>query len=313
VSGRIQLLATLLGLQLLLVAGFLYVDVSGAADDAPSFLEFVREDVDRLVIAGEGDEIEVAKGDNGWSLAGGTPADADKIVDVLDKLENLNAPWPVATSEGSRERFEVTQDINQRHVQLFAGEEAVAELYLGTSPGYRRVHARAADADAVYSIDFSTFELPVAADDWLDKDLLHAAGEVTEVRRDGAWTLSKSEEGWMLGAAPPALGAADAGALDPEAVEKLVERIADLRVTGFAADDADLTEKGAFTVTDDAGNHQLRLYHDAEEDSYAIESNRIAGRFAVATYVAEQVIVAEEDLRLVEEKAEEAGELELSG
>jgi hypothetical protein len=298
-------LSALLGLQLLLIAGFLYLDASGSSETSPGLLEFVAEDVDRLVISGDGEEIELAKGDGGWGFSGGTPADDDKIADVLDKLGALDAPWPVATSEGSRERFEVTAESYQRHVQMFAGEEAVAQLYLGTSPGYRRVHARAADADEVYSIDFSNFEVPLAKDDWLDKDLLQAVGDVTELVREGAWTLSKAEEGWLLGVAAPAQNAGAQTAADVEAAEQIVDRLGDLRVTGFAPEDASLTEKGTFTVADEAGSHRLRLYQDEEEDSYVVESDRVSGRFSVAAYIAEQVIVGEEDLRPLEEPKEE--------
>ena len=115
-------------------------------------------------------------------------------------LIHLKSSISKITSESSRERFEVTRDSNQRHIQLFGAEETIGELFLGTSPGYRRVHARAGGADEVYSIDFSTFEVPVGKDDWLDKDLLRPLGEVTEVVRDGAWSLSRGEEGWLLGA-----------------------------------------------------------------------------------------------------------------
>jgi hypothetical protein len=305
VSGRIQLLATLFGLQLLLVGGFLYSDFSDSSSEAPGLLEFVAEDVDRLVIRGDGEEVELAKGENGWDLSAGIPADADKIAEVLDKLIALHAPWPVATSEGSRERFEVTAQSHQRHVQMFSGTEPVADLYLGTSPGYRRVHARAADADEVYSIDFSNFEVPVAQDEWLDKDLLQAVGAVTEVARVGLWTVSKGEEGWLLGAIAPARNAAEQSAADPEAAKKLIDRIGELRVTGFAPVDASLTEKGAFSITDEAGSHQLRFYHDEEEDTYVVESDRVPGRFSVAAYIAEQVIVTEEALRVRDQPAEE--------
>ena len=92
---------------------------------------------------------------------------------------------------------------------------------------------------------------------------------------------------------------------DPEAAQNLVDRISGLRVTGFAETDGTMTPNGTFTVTDDAGSNQLRIYHDAEEDAYAIESDRTAGRFAISTYIAEQMIVAEQDLRIVAD-AEEA-------
>lgn len=311
-SGRIQLLGAIFVVQLLLVAGFLYLDAAGSSAPAPSFLQLVPADVSRVVISGEGETVEMSKGESGWRLAGDTPADGGKIDEVLDKLSDLSAPWPVATSESSRERFEVTPDSNQRHIQMLSGEETIGELFLGTSPGYRRVHARAADADEVYSIDFSTFEVPVGKDDWLDKDLLQALGEVTEVVRDGAWSLRKGEEGWLLGAVAPAQNAGEQSAADPDAADSLIKRVADLRVTGFATDDAQLTQAGAYTVTDEAGSHRLVIFHDEDEDTYAVESDRIAGRFAVAAYIAEQVLVAEDELRPSPPREDDVPEVDAS-
>ncbi|MFP6817634.1 MAG: DUF4340 domain-containing protein [Pseudomonadales bacterium] len=300
-SGRVGLLATLIGLQFLLIAVFGYLDFADSSMPAPSFLEFVIEDVDQLVISGDGEEVEMSKDEGGWHLAGGTPADGGKIDGVLGKLEALDAQWPVATSEGSRQRFEVTAESNQRHIQMYVGGDTVAELYLGTSPGYRRVHARAAGADEVFSVDFANFEVPVVEDDWLDKDLLQAVGGVTEVIREGAWTLSDAEQGWMLAA--PEL---ERDTADPDAAEGLVKRITDLRVTGFAPEHGNLADSGTFIVTDEAGRHQLRIYHDDQEDSYAVESDRVAGRFSLATYIAEQVLVSEQDLRVSLEAEEPA-------
>jgi len=306
VSGRIQVLATLLGLQLLLIAGFLYFDAAGSSQAASSLLQFSVDDVDRLVISGDekddeeqkdGKQVELSKAESGWHLADGTPADGEKIDGVLKKLAELNTPWPVATTESSRERFEVTPESHQRHIQLFAGDTIVADLYLGTSPGYRRVHARVADADEVYSVDFSNFEVPTAANDWLDKNLLQATGDVTELTREGAWTLRKNDEGWLLQVAGGAERGAQDTAADAEAAAKVVERLAQLRVTGFAAEDAKFSEQATFAVTDKSGTYRLRILHGEGEDSYAAESDRVAGRFAIAAYIAEQVLVEASDLQ----------------
>ena len=61
------------------------------------------------------------------------------------------------------------EDSYQRRVQVLTGDETLADVYLGTSPGYRRVHARRADADDVYSIEFSNFEAGTDVSSWLKK------------------------------------------------------------------------------------------------------------------------------------------------
>jgi len=62
---------------------------------------------------------------------------------LIDKLEGAEAAWPVATSESSAERFEVSDAKFQRRIRFFADDAVVTELFLGTSPGFRRVHAPA--------------------------------------------------------------------------------------------------------------------------------------------------------------------------
>ena len=53
-----------------------------------------------------------------------------------------------------------------------SAEETLAQLYVGTSPGFRKVHVRPADGDAVFAVAFNSWEASAKADDWIDKDIL---------------------------------------------------------------------------------------------------------------------------------------------
>ena len=66
-----------------------------------------------------------------------------------------------------------------------------------------------------------------------------------------------------------------------------------------AAGDADAAGEpaGVFVVTDADGEHRLTLFHEAEEDDYSLTSDRVAGRFEVATYIAEQMLADPADLQ----------------
>lgn len=296
-SGRIGLLATVLAVQLLVVAGVVLRDTAGSSDKVTSLLAFTVGEVDRLVVSGEGETVTLQKSGDGWRLENGAPADANKIDDVLGKLAAMSAPWPVATTGDSRTRFEVTEDSHQRHLQAFAGDESLFDLYLGTSPGYRRVHARIAGSDDVYSIDFATYEVPVAAGDWLDKELLQPSGTVSAIAREGSWSLTRDDEGWLLAGVAPAATAGEGQAADADAAKRIAERIADLRVIGFAEPGFPGEEKGVLAVRDEAGSYRLIVLHDAEEDQYAVRSSRVEGLFEVAGYIVEQLLVDMDDLR----------------
>ena len=302
-SGRIGLLGGLLAAQVVIIAGLLLASGVGSDAGAPHLLSFEPANVTKLSVSGEGETVGMARDGDVWRLQSGAPngapevlpADGGKISEVLDKLAGLDAPWPVATSDDSAERFEVTEGNHQRRLVIEDADGPVADLLLGTSPGYRRVHARLSGASEVYSIDFSNYEAPTDADQWLDKALLAAKGQVSSVMLEDAWQLARQDDGWLIDGAPA----------DAEAADDLVRRFTGLRVLGTsdeeadAAGDADAAGEpaGVFVVTDEDGEHRLTLFHEAEEDDYSLTSDRVAGRFEVATYIAEQMLADPADLQ----------------
>lgn len=299
-SARIGWLAALLAFQLLVTGAFLFVDVRGPGSSPTVFLKVSTDDLDRLVISGEDTRLEFTRSGDVWSFASGIAADGEKIREVVEKLTEIDPGWPVAGTEESRERFRVIGDDHERRVVFLAGEEELAEIYLGTSPGFRRIHARRADSDDVYSIDFAVYELPLSDSDWIDKDLLHAEGEISAIAREERWSLQRDAEGWLLSSVPPAQEAGAPISADQDAANRLIERIADLRITGFAPEGPAFAPAATFTVTDASGSYGLRIFSDPENDEYAVESDRQPGRFGLATYVAEQLIVELDDLHAVE-------------
>ncbi len=302
-NKRIGWLGGLLAAQLLIVAGVLVGGAAGSEEGSERFLIFEPAAVSKFTVADADESVALTRegdgGDAAWRLPGGLPADGDKLDEVLGKLADMAAPWPVATSSDSAERFEVTESAHQRRLTLENDEGVLADFFLGTSPGYRRVHARADGEDEIYSLDFSNYEAPTDADQWLDKTLLASVGEPSSIvleRTEGAWRLTRQEEDWLIDEAPA----------DAEAADKLVRRFKDLRVLGSAAETGETA--GAFVVADDQGEHRLTLFHDEEEDEYSLASGRVEGRFELASYVAEQMLVDAADLEAKEDEGGEDGE-----
>ena len=299
-------LAFALAIQLGLVAVLLAA--RAGSDVAPEpFLNFDADSVDSVTVANAEGDIRLAKGENGWQLPDGVPADGDKVKTALDKLAEADGGWPVANSAATAERFEVTEDNHQRHIQLAAGDDTLADFYLGTSPGYRKVHARRADDDAVYAIGFANYEAGVTASDWLDRSLLQAEGTITGLRRVDGFGLAKDDDGdWTV-----ANGEAPAGGLDAGKTETLAGRFTGLSVLGIS--DADLPDAPhvAFSLDDEAGELLLSVYRfrqapadeagEADEDAevrydYVATSNRVTGTYEISSYVAEQMDVTLADL-----------------
>jgi len=307
-DSKTPLLAALLALQLLLIAGLaVWRDDAGAADGDP-LLRFDRTTVDSIRITDDEQTVQLQRTADGWQIRGdiALPADDAKIAGVLDKLVDAAARWPVATSTTSARRFEVSADSFQRHVELFEGETVTAELYLGTSPGFRKVHARRADDNSVYAITFSNYELPGASDEWLDKGLLQPEGGVKSVSILD-WTLLRDAAAWRLAEL------AEDRTTHQGRADEVVEKVRNLRVLGVS-DEAVVDFEAAFSVTleDQAGEHALQFFQPEVDGEYLVTSSRWKGVFRVAMYAAEPLRVERAELITLAppeqaDPAEEAG------
>jgi hypothetical protein len=181
----------------------------------------------------------------------------------------------------------------------------VVDLYLGTSPGYQRVHARRAEADGVYSVALSNFQLPTDTGEWLDKSLLQAQGEIVALAWPGHWGLSRGDDGWQLSGAVDSESAGEAGAgtaneavpAGAEAVDRLVRRFTELRVMGTRqAPAADARPAARFQVTDGDGEYTLTLWRHGDDDPLTIASSRREEHFELASYLADQLMVERDAL-----------------
>jgi hypothetical protein len=311
---RIPLLLALLGAQLLLVA-LVLLGTSGDEEARP-FLALDAEKITRITVSGaEGAAVELIRAESGWTLGDGLPADADKVQGVIDKLTQGQATWPVATSADSRERFEVTAESHQRRVSFAAGDEVLAEVYLGTSPGFRQVHARVEGDDDVYSIDFAVHELPVDDGDWLDRSLFRAEAVTQVTLSDGSVLRRTADPAGDVADAdadqapePGPRWLLDGGPADDAAAEQLIGRIERLTVLGLydGAGDA-LEAAGSIGVVGATGDYRLEFRHDADNDEYVLTSDRFGGEFTVAAYLVEQILLPGSDLLPVPETPEPEG------
>ena len=272
----------------------------GDEEALAAFLSFDAAAVDAITVAGEEGEVALARDDDAWQLASGLPADGGKIERVLEKLADAAGGWPVATSASAMERFEVTEAAHQRRLTLGAGEETVADIYLGTSPGYQKTHARHASGGDAYAIEFANYEAGLQPSDWLKKSLLQPVGELKSVARrgDGGWTLTKTDDGWT---APDTT-------LDQDEAATLVGRFEGLTVLDVADVELPAAAGMRFVAVDDDGEHELAFHRLAEDGDYIAVSSRFAERFEVATYVVEQLDKALADLEADESPPPTDGE-----
>lgn len=264
----------------------------GAAATTETLLPVSRDEVARIgVTNADGDSVMIVRRDGGWVIeADGLPAAASVVDRLLDALAGP-AGFPVARSESARERFEVAADRFQRRItfakhsdETYTGEDAAtdtATVYLGTSPGMRRVHARRGDSAAIQAIVLSAFDVPATVDGWLQPGLL-TLRDITRVRIDDhAWT--RAGEGWSeddddrKGRVKP--GSAVAG---------LEEALATLQVTGIAptstGKDAEHTAMQSVTLEQGAVTVTLRLVQATDTNESRIYSSAFDRWFTLSRY-----------------------------
>jgi hypothetical protein len=279
-NSKIKLLGIVLVAQLLLVGGIYFGD-SRNENESSAWLEFNVESIDGLEISAPEERVLLSRSDGGWMLEE-LLADQSKVTSMLTKLVAMQAPWPVANSAESAQRFEVSESNYQREVRLLNGEEVLAKLYLGTSPGYQRVHARLSSQDDIFSVALSNFELPTTVDGWMDKGLLAVESDlesiVLRVTETGEnHTLVHGEEGWLY----------NGGAADQSTAATYAGRFKTLRVASVAEESSEAVTLGVLDVKWQEGAKTLAI-QKLGEDYLVSDGSR---KYAIATYVAEQLLL----------------------
>jgi hypothetical protein len=103
----------------------------------------------------------------------------------------------VATTKNAARRFSVDEEEYKRKLTLKNGDIKLTELYLGTSPSFRKLHTRVAGDNNIYALHITTYHASVDVSDWLDKKLLQIGRGLTEIKgRD--FVLSKTDKHWSV-------------------------------------------------------------------------------------------------------------------
>lgn len=203
----IVILGGLLVLQIMLAA---VLNLGGEDYEAfqakEKLLSLNAADVDHIRIQDEQQTTVLQRRDDQWLLPDqdGFPTAQGNVKLLLDKLGALQRGWPVATTAGAAKRFKVSEEIFERKITLSKGDKTQADFYMGTSPGFRKVHVRAAGESEIHAVEFAAYEASASPDDWIDKAILQR--EETDIvqvempdfslRRDGdQWLMSELGEG----------------------------------------------------------------------------------------------------------------------
>lgn len=254
----IGFLSAVLMAQLLLAGALTFSapDLAAVRPDTP-LIDLGERSVDRLLIEGsDGENTVLQKGPDRWFLPDhfGFPVEQGKARQLVADLEALEHGYPVATTAAALTRFKVTDEAFERRITLMGDGGTLETIYLGSSPGMRRVHARTGEDEVVYSVAFSAYRAPAEAEDWEDKEIVRfPREEIREIRVAGL-TIGQNpkvaaarpeataprpaggeaEDGEAPAPKPPVWVATDGlgegERLNDEGVSKLTRLLAELRI-----------------------------------------------------------------------------------
>lgn len=276
-----QVLSLLLAVQLLIAAAVFWPKQDRGDQDArAAILALETEAIDRIDISDGDSSVQLARSGGGWILPEyfSLPVATSRVDKVLKDLPSQRRGWPVASSDSAVTRFEVDEASYQRRVGFYSADTLAGEIFLGSSPGFRKVHSRPGGDRQVYAIEFSSFELPTTNTDWLDKSLLQVDASITSLTGLDFRLTPSDGDTWA---------AEDGTVAAAEEVNKLINGLTSLRVTG-AADPA-TTEMLAqmdvpanLRVSTDAGDYEFRLFEI--EDAYYIQRSDIPVFFSISAF-----------------------------
>ena len=307
-------LSGLLAIQLIIIAGLWWHAQNQSNNNLPQPLLDIRwENVDKVTITSETGTVSLglgqSKDDGEWQLLeDGLLAQNDKVNALLEKLEQLQVKWPVATNQTSHSRFEVDQKNAQRRIAIYSGENLLGEILIGSSPGLKQLHIRKAGSDQVYVVELELADIPPKTTDWLDRSLL-AANNVGRI--EGAdFVLVKSGESWQLSHKSPSILKNQANPVteNQQEIENLLSSLKKLRVTGLVKDKPDLAEGHAVKLDVISGDNRWRYtFHENNGQHFVQRNDRnTLFTFAKSDYEeiaqSSQLIVDSQEKQKVEDK-----------
>ncbi len=275
-------LAGLLAVQVVLAGGlFWYKEQAIPEATNEPLLSFEPAAINKLVIADADSSVTLQKSGDQWQLPGlhNLPGVDQKVPELLNKLKEAKVRWPVATTESSRERFEVDEKKFQRRVEVFAGDKKMGEVLLGTSPGFRKVHVRRPDDNEIYAVNLNTFDMPVADTEWLDKTLL-GAKDLKNIKGPD-YELQKTDDQWNLaGSATEAIDAENVK-VDAQKAQELANALSNLRIVDVAEKQPE-GEPVVITVSTGAGEMQYEFLK--AEDGYFVKRSDQSQVFTLSQF-----------------------------
>jgi hypothetical protein len=312
----IMMLSGLLLAQLVLaVAVNLGGEDYGAFQAKEPLLVFDTQAVDGVRIETQDSSLLLRKQTDRWLLpeAGDFPADQQNVQGLLEKLAGLQKGWPVATTSSAVRRFQVADDAYQTRISLMAEDDVLQQLYIGTSPGFRKVHVRPAQAEAVFSVAFNTWEASAKADEWIDKQILALEQDAVTRIELADVLLQRQEQALQVAQLT------DREQTNQEAVTNLLTKLTGLRVQSLLGSEAKPAYRQDAPVLEVKLARQegepltYRFSKPEQGDYYVLKRSDLDYYFEIPEFSVEPILQAKREKLVLSESAQTAEETATEG
>ncbi len=301
--NSISLQGILLGLQCALIVWLF----SGQADGVDqqqrqqALLAIDKTALNTITISDADDnKVVLKKQDGSWLLPDyhGLAVNKGQLEQILDKLVNADTAWPIAQTTDAAERFHVSASAFKRHLRLQSAGDDVEDIYLGDSPGLRKIYIRNEEQTAIYAIELGLHHAPASAEQWFDKNLLKPGSDIKVVKA-ADFELLREADDWVM---------KDLGEQESFNQDKIINLVNYLQfpqvqeVAPQGLVDKVMQAKPVVQYRVSSGDKEIDYELYTVDEKHILKSSLSALYFIVADFVADTIAGIQRDALITSEK-----------
>lgn len=295
-----RMLLALLAVQVVLVMLALRPESGRDVPEAGPLLPGFRADLVtglRIYVSPE-ESTALEKKEGVWTLPAqnGYPADPEKVSALLKKFEKLDTSVLVARTGSSHRRLKVSKNDYNRRVDFDLAEGRTEQLFIGSSPSYRKVHVRRGAGDAIFLTgEIGAWELHSDPSSWFERGYLRfEEASITAVHIEngsGGVRVEKGDDGnWALVGAPAGMR------LNGKRWSELLNKVLYVRMNEPAGTEPEPSfglDEPVLTLTVETGSGTVRLQvgtKNEEKNDYVAKSSASRFYVRVSDYAVDELV-----------------------
>jgi len=190
------------------------------------------EDKDKKAKPGDGPAIDLVKKGGSWTLAShfDYPVEAQKVTDLLDKIEGLRSRGPIASGAARQKQLQVADSSYQRKVIVTVGG-ADQTFFLGAGSGSRQTSVRLAGHDDIHGVTgLTSFGVSPQPNGWVDTQYLDVESDkiaaIDLVNANGSFHFERAATGdtWQVSVGGQPLAPPAGMEINKSEIDKVVNR-----------------------------------------------------------------------------------------